>query len=176
MPPALKRLRARPRKAPKMSDKQPELCQVGDRESGRLCRLPSSRLPSWGAAASTLKPWELGTQSRPEVLHWAASGLWFRISAQGGPGPGGLRCCCPGLGRRLGCPCLSASGVWAQHAPSLPGRAWLAGGGARGRQRPGVHTLPTSSRGGSGRLTDQRRTLEEISDRRRKKTQGGCTL
>lgn len=121
MPPALKRLRARPRKAPKMSDKQPELCQVGDRESGRLCRLPSSRLPSWGAAASTLKPWELGTQSRPEVLHWAASGLWFRISAQGGPGPGGLRCCCPGLGRRLGCPRLSASGVWAQHAPSLPG-------------------------------------------------------
>lgn len=85
-----------------MSDKQPELCQVGDRESGRLCRLPSSRLPSWGAAASTLKPWELGTQSRPEVLHWAASGLWFQISARGGAGAWGAAVLLSGVGAEAG--------------------------------------------------------------------------
>lgn len=123
MPPALKRLRACPRKAPKMSDKQPELCQVGDRESGRLCRLPSSRLPSWGAAASTLKPWELGTQSRPEVLHWAASGLWFRISAQGGRGLGGCGAAVRGWGGGWAVPVCPLLGSGLSTPPPCRGQA-----------------------------------------------------
>lgn len=176
MPPALKRLRACPRKAPKMSDKQPELCQVGDRESGRLCRLPSSRLPSWGAAASTLSPGNWGPRADQRFCTGQLLACGSGSLLRGGRGQGGCGAAVRGWSGGWAVPVCPLLGSGLSTPPPCRGRAWLAGGGARGRQRPGVHTLPTSSRGGSGRLTDQRRTLEEISDRRRKKTQGGCTL